>query len=124
MKTEILLTFAVLLITAAPVWAIPSAGTYQWDSGGPLSGSFTSDGSALTTYEMASTTGPAIWTLLDNVIGNTTDSYVAFDTQLPGATADLLVIEWELNQTERTAISVEVGPQFSTIETFDVPFRL
>jgi hypothetical protein len=97
-KTKILLMICVLLLTATPAMAIPSAGDYEWVAGGPVTGTFTSDGVTLTAFDWVSTSGGAHWTPADLPSLNQADQFQAVDIVAPPITPngiDNIFIFWE-----------------------------
>ena len=94
MKTQILLMFCALILTATPAMAIPSAGDYEWAPGGPIIGTFTSNGSLLTDWNMQSTDTTAVWTPMDLIVTNSSATFTSSDLNLPGSTGEGLGIGW------------------------------
>ena len=117
MKTKILLMFGVLLLTATPVMGIPGPGDYEWAPGGPLAGTFTSNGSMLTTFSF---TAPAVpggaWTPTDNVLNNDISMLDVLDVPTGGT----LRIVWELDPSEMRAAAAGIT---SLVFENDVPFN-
>jgi len=109
MKTKILLTFCVLLITATPVMAIPTMGDYEWVPGTGVQGTFTSDGTKLTTWLFTHTASPGVWNLADTAAINNTINFFTNDTQPPGSTFDELIIIWNDDANLRAETRMTLG---------------
>lgn len=113
MRATFLLMFCVIMMTASPVWAIPGPGDYSWDAGGVITGTFTSDGTKLTVWNILTTTGGAIFTPADLILTNDASVFVTRDTVIPPATptiADLAIV-WFTNPADRIAqiVSTQLG---------------